>query len=185
MRIEKKVAKARSKMGVGKEQPSIMSKLKRVPKRVANTQEWVECPVSPEVFSSFGVGNASMEEPGDDGFEIASRIGVCFDEVRGKSMKTWAPSNLGMLKLSSAIRKCLWDCQFQSGEDGFENASRTGVSLGEVRGSSLKTLGTQQPQECLNLTLPVGNGFGVGNSVEKTGEDGFEIASRIWVSLTK
>ena len=44
-------------------------------------------------------------------------------------------------------------------------------------------MGTQQPQECSNPTLPVGNGFGVGNSREKTGDDEFEIASRIGVSL--
>ena len=34
IKIEKRVAKARGKMGEGREQPSIMSKMKRIPKRV-------------------------------------------------------------------------------------------------------------------------------------------------------
>ena len=30
----------------------------------------------------------SVEEPGEDGFEIASRIRVSLDEVRGKGLQT-------------------------------------------------------------------------------------------------
>ena len=45
-RIEKMVSKARSKMGVGREQPSIMSKLKRVPKGAADSQECTVRPVN-------------------------------------------------------------------------------------------------------------------------------------------
>ena len=64
-------------------------------------------------------------------------------------------------------------------------ASRIGVSLDNVRGSSLETLGTQQPQECSNLTLPVGYGFGIANSVLKTGEDGFKLLPGFGFLLTK
>ena len=35
VKLEKKVAKARKQMGVGKEQPSIMTKMRRAPKEVA------------------------------------------------------------------------------------------------------------------------------------------------------
>ena len=65
-RRQKKVTQARLRMRVRKNQPGIMDIIKR--KDTLNI--------------------CSVEEPGEDRFEIACRIGVSLDKVRGKSLET-------------------------------------------------------------------------------------------------
>ena len=92
-------------------------------------------------------------------YEIAYRIGVPLEEVKGKSLKTLgsqqpqecADANLPVEMEETANNTCTG---METGEDESEIASRIRVSLEEVSCKILKTLGTQQPKECSDSKMP-------------------------------
>ena len=91
-------------------------------------------------------------ENGDCVSGITSRIGTVIDEVRGKSLKTFA------VHLPQECPDTSLPYEIETGGDVSKIAFRIGASIDEVGGRIPKTFGSQLPQECLYTLLPAWSG---------------------------